>query len=225
MITNEQVSQLFRFCEKHYVRHYDVQCELVDHLSNAIEERMTSDPQLSFENALDKVYAGFGKMGFAGIVDSRAAALGKQYRRIRWSLFKKFFTLPKIAMTACVLIALWTLPKFLSPPQLTIFVCVFTGMVMAYETYLFVNYYLRARKARKQLLLLQSGAFQSSAAIVLFTHFGMNYLFLDKRDIRQWEYYAVTGIVFLVLLGLVAYQKSLVQLVQRAKKEYPQAFA
>ena len=40
MLTDEQIAALFAFCEKHLVRHYDLQVELVDHLANAIETKM-----------------------------------------------------------------------------------------------------------------------------------------------------------------------------------------
>jgi hypothetical protein len=56
MLNKEQVDHLFAFCNKHYVQHYDLQIELVDHLANAVEEKMAIDSQLSFEEALNKVY-------------------------------------------------------------------------------------------------------------------------------------------------------------------------
>jgi hypothetical protein len=38
-ITPEETRQLFEFCEKKRVKHYDVQFELVDHLASDIEEQ------------------------------------------------------------------------------------------------------------------------------------------------------------------------------------------
>lgn len=60
MLTEEQIERLHRFCVEHYVRHYDVQVELVDHLGTAIEEKMSDNHLLSFEQALQQVYRGFG---------------------------------------------------------------------------------------------------------------------------------------------------------------------
>lgn len=78
MLTEEQINRLYKFCVQHYVRYYDVQIELVDHLANAIEARMEADKKLDFETALNSVYAGFGMMGFSKIVSQRTAAASKQ---------------------------------------------------------------------------------------------------------------------------------------------------
>ena len=37
-LTEEQIHELYKFTKKHYVEHYDVQTELVDHLANDIEQ-------------------------------------------------------------------------------------------------------------------------------------------------------------------------------------------
>lgn len=58
MLTNEQIQSLFTFCEKHFVKYYDVQVELVDHLANAVELEMQTNPKYSFERALEKVQVG-----------------------------------------------------------------------------------------------------------------------------------------------------------------------
>ena len=81
MITDEQIDSLYGFCRKHYVRAYDVQVELVDHLTVAIEEKMEANPKLSFEKALEEVYKGFGIKGFADIVASRTAMIDKKWRK------------------------------------------------------------------------------------------------------------------------------------------------
>ena len=36
-LTKNQIDELYKFTRKHYVYHYDVQSELVDHLANDIE--------------------------------------------------------------------------------------------------------------------------------------------------------------------------------------------
>lgn len=54
-ITQEENEQLFQFCRRHYVYHYDVQIELVDHLASAIEEQWEQNPELSFDEGLKKL--------------------------------------------------------------------------------------------------------------------------------------------------------------------------
>ena len=39
-LTPAQIQKLYAFTIKHYVVHYDLQTELVDHLANGIEEQI-----------------------------------------------------------------------------------------------------------------------------------------------------------------------------------------
>src|SRR5689334_13191886 len=94
-LTDEQINYLFTFCERHFVLYYDLQVELVDHLANAITEKMNSNPGIDFNTALDEVYKGFGYAGFASIVNSRTKQLKHWGKKQQWTLFKQFFTLPK----------------------------------------------------------------------------------------------------------------------------------
>ena len=55
-LTEAQMESLHMFCAKHYVPYYDVQIELVDHMASAIENRWITEPNVSFEQALDDVY-------------------------------------------------------------------------------------------------------------------------------------------------------------------------
>jgi hypothetical protein len=98
-LTENQVEALFRFCEKKFVRQYDLQVELVDHLAERIEEEMAADPRLSFDEALQKVYKGFGIFGFAHIVQDRSNMLYKRNNKLWWSQVKAFFVLPRIVLT------------------------------------------------------------------------------------------------------------------------------
>jgi len=52
-LTEEHIDQLYKFTRKHFVEHYDVQTELVDHLANDIEQIWIDQPKLSFEEARD----------------------------------------------------------------------------------------------------------------------------------------------------------------------------
>lgn len=96
MLSDTQIEYLFKFCVKKYVYYYDVQVELVDHLANSIEIEMENDKKLSFENALQKVYSGFGIMGFSTLVAEKERQSEKYNRRLFWSLFKSQFGWPQI---------------------------------------------------------------------------------------------------------------------------------
>jgi hypothetical protein len=96
MLTKEQIDKLFTFCEKHFVKYYEVQVELVDHLANAIEIKIADDHNLSFEKALEDVHQSFGLKGFAPLVSEKQIAAEKQVRKLFWKLFKDQLHWPKV---------------------------------------------------------------------------------------------------------------------------------
>ena len=48
-LTEHQINELYIFTRKHYVYHYDVQTELVDHLANDIERIWIASPKISLK--------------------------------------------------------------------------------------------------------------------------------------------------------------------------------
>jgi len=99
-LTEQQISRLYVFTKEHFVEHYDLQTELVDHMANAIETKWIKEPQLDFEVALQQEFKKFGIFGFMDVVERRQMALTKRYNKLIWRYFKEFFRLPKIMLTA-----------------------------------------------------------------------------------------------------------------------------
>jgi len=101
-LTDQHIQSLFKFTRQHYVEHYDLQSELVDHLANDIEVIWQEQPSLSFENARDISFKKFGIYGFMDVVEKRTAALEKKYWKLVWNIFKGFFKLPQIILTIAI---------------------------------------------------------------------------------------------------------------------------
>jgi hypothetical protein len=104
-LTKEQIQQLYTFTRQHYVEHFDVQTELVDHLANDIEQIWKTQPNLSFEDARDISFKKFGVFGFMDVVSERQKALSKKYWKIIWRFAKDWFQLPKIILTIFIFTA------------------------------------------------------------------------------------------------------------------------
>lgn len=98
-VTEENIRNLYKFTRQHFVEHYDVQTELVDHLANDIEQIWKEEPNLSFEEARDKSFKKFGVFGFMNIYEKKQQQLNKKYLKIIWKLLKEWFQLPKIILT------------------------------------------------------------------------------------------------------------------------------
>jgi hypothetical protein len=106
-LSAEEIQQLFVFTEKKYVRYYDLQMELVDHLALSIEELMCRDKKLSFEEALQKVYSNFGIFGFAKVVQEKEQQVYKKSKRLLYAEIRKFFRWPEITFVALVAVIAW----------------------------------------------------------------------------------------------------------------------
>lgn len=129
-LTEEEINQLFEFCEFHNVRYYDVQVELVDHLASSIEDLWKINPEMPFEEAVFSVGEKFGvdpyfqidsesllpppsgwkkteSSGFAAIVAAKEKELRRKYERLQWEYIREFFRLPKIILTLAVTFALF----------------------------------------------------------------------------------------------------------------------
>jgi hypothetical protein len=108
-ITNEETDQLFQFCRRHYVYHYDVQVELVDHLASAIEEQWEENPELSFDEGLKNSFKKFGIYGFSKIKKQKEKELRRKYNRLLWRFILEFYRWPKVITTFVCTLGLFLL--------------------------------------------------------------------------------------------------------------------
>lgn len=112
-VNQEQIDRLYRFTREHFVEYYDLQTELVDHLSNAIEAQWQEYPEIGFEEALQKEFKKFGVFGFSDVVEQRQSVLSKKYNLLVWKHFKEFFTIPKILITILSVLSLYWFFKYI----------------------------------------------------------------------------------------------------------------
>lgn len=230
MLTDEQIQHLFHFCEKHFVREYDVQIELVDHLANAVEEKMRNNKNLSFEKAVEEVHAGFGVLGFAGIVNARTQSLNSQLFKMKKKLFLSYFSWPKASLTACLLLSLIYIGNLLSDEG------VYYVMRATYiSLYLFCIFVIaqggyHIRKQKRKLLLTDVGYNQSFLFLFAGGFLGelMPYDDLirsEHKTIVYTTYLAFIVITVLLFLGILSYKKLMQNIRATALKQYPEAFA
>jgi hypothetical protein len=148
-ITSEQIQQLYKFTRAHYVEHFDVQTELVDHLANDIEAIWHKNPNLTFIEARDRSFKKFGVFGFMDVIAERQKTLGKKYWKIIWGFAKDWFKLPKIILTALIFIIFFTISRSVYGEYLIM------GVITILCTFLFYKGYLLQKKFKKRFKLLQ----------------------------------------------------------------------
>lgn len=107
-INEQEIQDLYKFTRAHFVEHFDVQTELVDHLANDIEAIWQEDPNLTFVEARDRSFKKFGVFGFMDMYETRKNTLIKKYFKILWRFMKEWFKLPKIVLTSLIFIIYYT---------------------------------------------------------------------------------------------------------------------
>ena len=161
-LTNQQIDQLFTFTKKHYVEHYDVQVELVDHLANAIEDQWKENPNILFQDALQTEFKKFGIFGFTGLVEEKQAELHSYYYKMIWNELVKFLSIPKVLLTVVLYFGLFNLlksfPTF-SDLILAILILI-TFIYYAFDGIRFNYLIKKEQKKKNQSWLLQSVASQ-----------------------------------------------------------------
>jgi len=108
-VNESQIAELYAFTRKHYVEHYDLQTELVDHLAMAIEKQWAKNEHISFDKALQIEFKKFGVFGFMEVVEERQKALSKKYSKLIWKHLKEYFKLPKIILLLILTVVLYYL--------------------------------------------------------------------------------------------------------------------
>ena len=106
-VSTEQIEKLYKFTRDHFVEHYDLQTELVDHLANGIETRWKENPKLSFEDALNLEFKEFGVIGFNDVIERHDFAMTKRYFKLILRFMREYFELPKIIGTITAILAVF----------------------------------------------------------------------------------------------------------------------
>jgi hypothetical protein len=225
ILTGDQIGRLYKFCEKHYVRQYDVQTELVDHLATAIEEKMDADKNISFERALEEVYSGFGVMGFAPVVSSSMDKLNKAQVKMKWQLFKHSLTPPKLFAT--ILLPVLAVMLFHSTPAFfkDWGTHILLGIGMIFQVVVIVGTYRLSKTQLKELLITRT----FSMGVSLGNSF---LLFLNSLHWRSsfemffdWWAYLYIGFYYLAMMMILLHYQFIRLVYASAKQQYPEAFA
>ena len=230
-LTPQQIDELFAFCRRHYVHYYDVQLELVDHLANAIEEKMNADKNISFEAALNAVYNSFGYKGFAGVVEAKQTSISKHWKKLRWQFFKAYFTWPKAALTLMLFAIVIMIRNIFSDDNQKYFLIIYPLIFLAYETSITIFFYRRNKKIKQKLLLTQVLYFLPAISTMYFNLeiniYQIKFIdfFSQPNYFNSLMYYQSTVTFIILLLFSFSHKSTTEKILQEAQIQYPQAFA
>ena len=214
-LTAFQIQQLFLFTEKKYVKYYDLQVELVDHLAIRIEEEMSANNKINFEQALEKVYTDFGIFGFSKVVQEKEQQFVRMGRRLLRKELLHFFRWPEIMLVAFIATISWQLTLWIS---MDILFPAFFITWAAMSLLLIISIVRNTKKQKKKLLSIQFSPAAVNGSVFSF----------------EWVYFSIIGthapwlfcvIVTMTFLLKFATYRVYNNIRKEAVRLYPEAFA
>jgi magnesium-transporting ATPase (P-type) len=227
-LTETHIEQLFKFTRKHYVYHYDVQSELVDHLANDIEYIWLAQSQLSFEDARDTSFKKFGIFGFMDVIEAKQKQMNKRYRKILWRFFKEWFTVPKVIITAGIFIAIFLLLRIQFSEY--ILMGVFLGLIIYDMVSLFKKRKHQKKKEKKdeKIFLLEAmigtsrNGFTGLALVNLFNFINLSKVSFSSLDNLWLLFVSLLATLVIILFYVITYviPEKAEELLQESYPEY-----
>jgi hypothetical protein len=229
MLTNEQVEALFAFCRKHDVQYYDVQVELVDHLANAIEDKMAAQPAMGFEEALKQVYKSFGKAGFVPLVNEKQKAAKQYNRKLLRRLLREQLGWPKVFIGLTIFAALYIMLQWEDKTPVRVFtIGSIVASTIVMEAMLIHLLYWQKKTGRKFMLVNLGNV--ANLGIMPLNCYNIISPFLN-RSLNWLEDISVTYSLlccafytFYIIIAIVFCQAAW-HVRSVLKKSYPDAFA
>lgn len=81
-LSKEQINKIKIYLQEIGFKYLDVQMEILDHVATAVEEKMTENSILSFQDAVNQTRDSFGPNGFMVIEKSIVKGLTKKYNKL-----------------------------------------------------------------------------------------------------------------------------------------------
>lgn len=220
-LTKQQIERLFEFTKQHYVDHYDVQVEIVDHLAAAIEEKISQNPSLSFENALDSVFKGFGIFGFSEFVEGKSKLVERDGVKLFWDSFFQYFTWPKLLIFVIFYTCSYALGYFfgLEVSKLSVF-----GVLASLMIYTLI----KERQIKKTMLKPLSKIEQGNILLILGGGiFSFLNLLLNVKvfsSVLNWNITTIGVLTALVVILYLAQIEARKRIAGKLREKYPEAF-
>ncbi|MFD0992660.1 hypothetical protein [Tenacibaculum geojense] len=224
-LTDTNITELYKFTRKHYVEHYDVQTELVDHLANDIEAIWEENPNLSFEKARDKSFKKFGVFGFMNVVEEKQKQLQKKYLKVILYFVKEWFKLPKLILTFLLIYVFYILQKI--PNSYTIFVSIYiiiftVELVIMFKTKISFN--KKVKCTGKRWMLEDIIETQGYGNILFFSYY--LFYFTLPKDFDKLSMLRSLFIAFGLTITIIVGYISLILIPKKSKKileeQYPE---
>ncbi|OSY88906.1 hypothetical protein WH52_04380 [Tenacibaculum holothuriorum] len=226
-LNDQQIQDLYSFTRQHYVEHYDVQTELVDHLANDIEQIWERFPALTFEQARDKSFKKFGVFGFMNVVEEKQKQMNKKYFKLILSFVKEWFKLPKIAVTIMLFVIFYQLQEFSQAYNLYMAVYFTIIFIELFKIYQFKKKIKdKTSKTGKKWMLEDIMMAQGIGSVVLIMFYAFEFSLPNNKELIEMSELRRFFVSLMVVLTILVSYITLIVIPQKSEelleKHYPE---
>lgn len=205
-LSKQQLDLIKTFISKKGFVYADVQLEIIDHVANAIQDKLEGNSKLNFEEALHQVHASFGIFGFSVLEDSMISGMNKRYNRIFFNNFLSLFNykyLLLIFLSISLIYALQNLTNN-SNTVLTLFILVVIVVLG------FVNIWRNYQKYKKFLVFRISSTylFFIGSVLQIFNFFIYRFKTIYVLNFNV-NYIIISCLLVLFVIYMIAANKTL----------------
>ena len=216
-LTGEQIAQLFEFTRKHYVEHYDVQVELVDHLASSIETELEQNPSSNFDTSLSNVFSSFGIFGFGDVIEQKAKAVWRNQWKLWFKILKGQFKFPTLLSGICIWLSLFTLLSFFNSYGVCLFASV--SLFILSLSYLINEHRILKKSMTKKLILISH-----RHTYISFSYVPLYLMQFAGDWIASKNHVLIASIFTLLTLLILSYRSTSKKVFNEARGLYPEAF-
>lgn len=231
-VSQEEVLALHQFCIRHFVSHYDVRLELVDHLASSIENIWALDPEVSFQAALEKVYASYGKTGFRKLMREKELAIENTFNKGVFKILRSFFSWPQILSLLMLIAVCRYFFEFFGQNDAytpTVFCICFLSAAFLFCIITAIFFYKKMKSLTKPLLAT-SIYFDYFVLFIIDTTIISKILTFVLDGMPTDHYYSPGKYIFTVVLCIISLLTNAAKIkyvhntFKKAEQNYPMAF-
>ena len=218
-LTESQIDNLYKFIRQHYVYHYDVQTELVDHMANDIEQIWLEYPKITFEEARDKSFKKFGFFGFMDVIEAKQKQMDKRYWKLLLRFAKEWFTLPKVITTLLIFLAVFFLMQIPFAEIAIVSVLLILVVFEMIAVYKIRKEHKAKEKTEEKIFLLEAMIGTTKNSFTGFTFINLfNFINLTKFDFSGLNVYWLVLIALTVTVLVIFFYVANYVLPQKAEE-------
>lgn len=200
-LTPQQIDYIRGFISKRGFTALDLQMEIIDHVACRVEDILTENPAVSFEEAVTRTHREFGVFGFSSLEEAMLKSLTRKYRNEFARELKQWFSFPTVLLVGGFSVLLYQLFLVVSTNWL---IGIVGFIYLALAVGALVRHFKLQRRYRKMMIMQVASSFVFLPTILL--QFGGGLSELPQSTGPLWLQAGLfTGIVLLFAFLFAAF--------------------